>query len=129
MTAASMATTVAGSNDDLNDPIAWALRVVALTVDNPVAVDDDDVSSVPSGDFNKFLDYAEYRLLNTILSNLDDVDLTAGPIQEAYSDFPERIQARIDKLDEHLSRMYGQGQSTVSLGWIEHSFAEHGEEA
>ncbi len=85
MTKASLdGTTVDGTNTDLADPIAWALRVSGYTsadITNPttaeVAAAEDDIDEV--------VDYAELRTLENVLGNLDDVDTTVGPRSESLS--------------------------------------------
>src|SRR5690242_14586451 len=82
MTAAGMATTVLGSNADLNDPIGYAVRKAGGSVTSFVAVADADIAGVDELGYDQLLDLAELRTLETILGNLDDVDLRVGPRDE-----------------------------------------------
>jgi predicted AlkP superfamily pyrophosphatase or phosphodiesterase len=126
MTAAGLAVTSDGANADLNEPIAWSLRLLSISVSDPTDVSDSEVGSVAASDFNKLVDYAELRLLQTVFNNLDDVDLTSGPMAEDYSDLAERLETRIARLEARLRELYGQPQNAGELGTLTLSFAEHG---
>ena len=74
-----------GTNADLNDPIAYAVRLCGLSVADISDVKDSDLAPLPDSDIDKLLDLAELRLLQNIFGNLDSVDERTGPVQNAYS--------------------------------------------
>lgn len=109
LTAAGLAVTFAGANADLNAPIGWAIRQAGGTVSAPSLVTSTDVQTVASADYDKFLDLAELRTLETVLANYGDVDLKAGPVEIKGSQFGDRIERRISQLKSWLSSAYGIG--------------------
>jgi len=125
MAVTSMAVTTAGSNADLNDPIAYALRKSGYTVSNLVLVADADVSDVTDGDLDMVLDYAELRTLETVSTNLAQfVDVTDGPISEKMSQYAASLDKRIAKLSDKITILY----STVveaEAGSLHFDFAAH----
>lgn len=129
MTAAGMAVTVVGSNADLDDPMGWALRAMDVSVSNIVSISDSDISGVSDANMNKFLDYSEYRLLENVLGNLDDVDLSAGPYSESLGQLSATIEGRLERMSKKLQDLYGLLTSSVTFGKITLSFAEHDDDS
>ena len=122
MTKASMDITVAGANEDLNDPIGWAIRKTGYTVANPAVVTNADVAGVSTANLDTFLDYVEYRILSSILTNITMVDTKVGSRSESLSQLTEQIQKRLTWLGELL----GIGVSELTTGVLTFDFAEHG---
>lgn len=116
-------TTVDGTNADLNDPFASALRSMGYAVADITNVSDVDLSALAEEDYNEFLDRAELRVLETIEGNYVLVDITAGPRSEKLSQLLDHVRARKDQLWEKIKEEHG----TVALeaGYIEQVFAEH----
>lgn len=127
MSFVSMAVTFAGANADLNDPIGYGIRQVGGTVTDVTSVDDDDVATVGSDDYDALFDCAEYRLLNSIVGNLSAVDLQVGPRRESFDQIAKRVQTRADRLLKHLQDTYGLPQVDVQTGKIILDFADHNE--
>ena len=121
MLKAGMAITVAGSNASLNDPIGWALRQLGYTVADIATVADGDVAGVTPADLDLFLDYAEYRTLVSILTNLTLVDTKVGSRAESLSQLAGQVQARLTLLAELL----GIGVGELTVGTLTYDFAEH----
>lgn len=129
LTAAGLdGSTIDGTNEDANDPIGYALRQLSYTVDDITAVDDADVSSVSTSNYDKLLDLAELRMLENIQGNLDEVDITLGPRKEALGQLPARLEKRIERLEDKLKKRYGIGAATLTAGTIMLDFAEHNED-
>lgn len=125
LTAAGMATTVIGSNADLNDPIGRAVRYLDHTVDDPTLVDDTDVARVTDSETDEFLDLTELFLLYSILGHLDDVDIAVGPRSEKLSQLAKQVEQLIDRLRRRMAMQYGYGLATPVSGCITRKFAEH----
>lgn len=125
LTAASLdGTTVSGSNADLNDPLASALRQCGLTVANIASVADSDISALADTDIDKLLDLAELRVLESCLGNLDLVDVTAGPIKESLGQLGSRLEAAITRKGRAVEKKYGIGLGTLSSGLIDLGFQQ-----
>lgn len=75
-------TTVNGTNADLGDPIAFALRQIGVTVATLTSPTDAEVaaaSTATEGSTDQLLDLAEIRVLETVLQHiLDLVNTEAG---------------------------------------------------
>jgi len=126
MTKAGMAVTYAGANADLNDPIGWALRRLAYTVSDITNVTSAEVAAVASDDLDEMLLLAEYRLLESVQTNLDDVDVEVGPRSEKLSQLAAQVEKRLARLLNQLETDYGFGLSALTQGTFTFEFAEHG---
>lgn len=120
-------TTVDGTNASLNDPIGAALRKAGYTVSNIASVANADLAAVVVGDYDKVLDLAELRTLESILGNLDDVDIKLGPRSESLSQLAAMLEKRIDRLQDKVEEEHGIGLSSLQAGVIALDFADHNE--
>ena len=127
MTAAGMVVTIAGSNANLNDPIGYAVRMCDGTVVNYTSVSDTDVATVSSADYDKLLDIAELRTLDSVVSNLDDVDIMVGPRSERLSQLALNANAILDRKAVRIEKLYGIGSPLVGTGAVVLDFADHNE--
>ena len=127
MTAAGMVVTVAGSNANLNDPIGYAVRMCDGTVTDYATVANADILTVDPTDYDKLLDIAELRLLDSIATNLDDVDLTVGPRSEKLNQLAQNLQAIMLRKADRVEKSYGIGAPLVGTGAIILDFADHNE--
>lgn len=121
MTFVGMAITIVGTNASLNDPIAYAVRMLGGTVANPVLVADADIDPViadADAGLDALLDVAELRLLLSIKGNLDTVDITSGPFTEKYSQLGSMLDKDIDRLKKQVEQ-YGISGIDVRAGVIE----------
>ena len=125
LTAAGMAVTVVGTNVDLNDPIARAVRALGHAVASAVLVADADVAAVTDAETDEFLDFCELFTLENILGNLDDVDIKVGPRSEALNQLAEKVERKIERKMKSMERLYGYGMQEVATGYIRLGFAEH----
>ncbi len=117
-------TTVDGTNADLADPIAWALRVAGYTtadVSDPttaeVAAAEDDIDEV--------LALSELRAMENTLGNLDDVDTAVGPRDEKLSQLAAQLEKMIKFKRVVLELSYGYGVAALTTGTLTYEFAEH----
>lgn len=129
LTAAGLdGTTINGTNADLNDPISSALRVLNYTVSSIASVTDTDLLPVTDAHINYLLDVAELRTLESILGNLDLVDIRVGPRSESLSQLADQVQKAIERKTRHITRMYGVGLGGLVAGKIALSFQQDADE-
>ncbi len=122
-------TTVAGTNADLGDPIAFALRQIGVGVTTPTSPTDAEVASASTDDTDQLLDLAEIRTLETILQHLLDlVDTEAGARVDAYSQLAAGIQARLERAQAQAKALYGWTAGTLESGYAYLDFAQHGDD-
>ena len=114
LAAAGMAVTYDGSNADLADPLAWALRRMGTDPASPVTVTDGDLSGLGAADYDDYLDLAEYRTLQTIQGHLAVVDITAGPRTEKLSQLAAQVKAMIEAKAASLAEYV----TSVACGYI-----------
>jgi hypothetical protein len=125
MTKAGMATTIVGTNANLNDPIGWGVRQAGGTVAVYSLVTDADLATVDSADTDKMLDFAELRLLKNILTNISLVDTQVGSRRESLSQLARQLENRIKTFTEELEDTYGLSVPSLEAGFIGVEFAEH----
>ena len=122
-------TTVSGSNADLADPIAFALRELGVTVatlNNPT---DAEVATVAADDHNQLLDVAEIRAMQTALNCvLDLVNTEAGNRVDEYSQLANGLQLRLDRAELRARRLYGWNAGTLEAGYAYHDLAQHADD-
>jgi len=125
MTLVGFATTIAGSNANLNDPIGHGIRELGYTVTDITSVSDADVAQVPVAKYDKFLDYCEYYTLINILGNFDEVDSRVGPRSEKLSQTIQLLENKIARKKKMMDLLYGIGYANLSSGYITNVFVEH----
>ena len=125
MTKAGMdGTTVDGTNTDLSDPIAWALRQAGYSVadiTNPTTAE----VALALDDVDEVVDLGELRTLESVAGNLDDVDVTVGPRSEELSQLSVQVEKRIERVQARVEELYGHGAPVFDTGTITYEFAEH----
>lgn len=114
-----------GTNESLNDAIAYAIRVAGGTVADLSLVTNGDFSAVAAADTDKLLDVAELRTLENVLSNFTLVDAKAGPVEAKQSQFADRLERVIARLRSQLAIRYGiESSATMTTGAISLNFTE-----
>lgn len=98
-----------GTNADLSDPIATALRDIGIDPFDPVEPSTSDIASVASDDHARFLDIAELRCLESILNNIDEVSEKQGTDQQEWNQWLANLQKRVDAKRKALQELYGYG--------------------
>lgn len=116
---------VNGSNDDLSDPIGRSIRNLGYTVTDITSISDADVAQVTTAQYDEFLDVAELETLESILGNLDDVDMRVGPRSEKFSQLAAQVERKIKRLSSKVDDLYGYGLSAAGFGYMTVKFAEH----
>lgn len=98
-------TTSDGTNENLADPIGWALSKLSAPPADPTEPIDAEVAAV--GNLYALLDLAELRTLENILGNMDLVTAEVGPRREEYNDLAKRLLARIPAKRKEIEKEYG----------------------
>lgn len=122
MAVAEMAVTIIGTNADLDDPLAWAHRGVGGSTAAYNTVTDAELALV--SDLDDLLTLAEWRTLKNIQGALDAVDLTVGPRSEKLSQYAEKVQQLLDRLEPEVEAL-GVLATPLEAGYITIDIAEH----
>lgn len=125
MGVAGLAVTVSGSNADLNQPLAVALRKMGYAASNPVS--NSDLAELDDSEIDEFFDRSELRLLENISGNLVLVDTDAGPRSDKLSQISAQIEKAISRKENQISTNYGAGYE-MEGGVISMDFAEKDDE-
>ncbi len=96
-----------GVNPWLTDPLRWALSMLGIESASIVAVTDTDLANVGRNQVDALLDLAELRALESVLTNLVDVKVTAGPLSVNSSELPDRLATIITAKRDAVRAMYG----------------------
>lgn len=113
-------TTQNGTNADLNDPIRRALRTLGCDSADPINVVDADLAPVTGWQVEKLLDAAELRLLESIWGNWAEVSQRISQGENEFQQLADRIQTRIECLEERLRKPYGPNVGAAAVGRIDH---------
>ena len=127
MEAAGMVVTIVGTNANLNDPIGYAIRLCDGSVADYVSVANADLLTVDADYYDKLLDIAELRLLDSISTNLDDVDIIVGPRSEKLNQLAQNLQAIMERKAKRAEKAYGLDAPVIGSGAIYLDFADHNE--
>lgn len=115
------ATTVDGTNADLNDPIVDSLGSLStrITPADQSNVADSDLAAVADSDLDQLRDFAEVRVLETCLGNWDQCDQMADVGNQQWLgklyDSMEKTVARRRIL---VSTQYGVGLAALKSGTV-----------
>ena len=83
------------------------------------AQEDADLIQILSGDYQRFLGVTEWRVVKTIIGNLDDTDEKIGPVGQWNSQFVKQMERYRDDLTQRLISEDGWGPTTLSTGTLE----------
>jgi len=122
-------TTINGSNADLNDPIAWAIKQLGGSVAARTSVADSDIATVAAEDEEALLDLAELRTLESALTNLDATDIRVGDREEKLDQLSKRLESTIARKRSQIQRDHGLGLGTLSAGVLTLGFQQHNNES
>ncbi len=87
--------------------IGWAVRMLGGTTASLTTVTDGEVQAIASGLTDALLDLSELRTLESVQTNLTAVDVTAGPVQQAYSDLAERLVEIVEQKRKLAQNRWG----------------------
>lgn len=127
MVMAELAVTIVGTNGSLDDPLAWATRMVGAATANYNTVTDAELLLVATADLDDLLNLAEWRTLLNIRGAIDMVDIVTGPRAEKLHQFVAQLQQMLDTLEPTIAAL-GVLTPSISAGYISLDFAEHHEE-
>lgn len=127
LTAAGLdGTTISGANQDLSDPIGWAVLQLGGAVTSRVSVADSDVATVAAADEEALLDLSELRALESALTNYDATDIKVGDRSESLGQLGGRLEKAIERKRAQVRATYGIGLATLSAGVIPLGFQQRG---
>ena len=114
-------TTADGTNPDLADPIRYAAVGIGLWLATPGAVADADLTPtcgppVAGHRYEKLLDLAELRTLETVLNRFLYVDQKTDVNTKQNNQWRQGLQARIEYLTRRISLPYGRAFGRVRIG-------------
>ncbi len=121
MSMVEMAVTIAGSNADLNSPMAAALRKMGYTAS--ATVSDSDLAVLPDDEIDEFYDRAELRLMENIKGNNVLVDITTGPRSKRLGQIAQQLLEDISALTNKINSEY-EGAGSLVGGVIALDFQE-----
>lgn len=96
-----------GANDHFTDPIGWALRQLGYSTASLMAVTDGDLAPVTAAHIDALLDLAELRTAESMLLNLDKVDVQAGPVKTEWSDLRVDLLKYLPAKRSNVAAMWG----------------------
>ena len=106
---------VDGDNNDLNDPIGYALRQLGHSVAVITLVADADMASLDDADIDHFLDVAEYRALLNAWTAHKAVDLKVDVYSESFSQLANRLLDMIKTKRAWIEAEHGLSQLTAGV--------------
>ena len=119
MARADMETTADGKNRFFGDAITFSLLEWGYTApDKFTDPADSDLTQVLDADFQKFLGLCEWRIIATIIGNLDDTDEKLGPTGMWNSQYAKQMERLLDRIETRLMNEYGWGPTTLSAGTL-----------
>ena len=126
MQAASMdGISCAGANLDMNDPIGGALRRLGYVVASMAAVTDTDVAQVSDVKLDALLDLAEVRVLENVISHLDDATVYSGMSGSSrMASRVRQIQAMVDRKRSYVEREHKLGLGQLEVGVVQFDFVQ-----
>ena len=126
--ALDMSEATSGGNDDLNDPIGYAIRQLGGSVASVWAVSDSDVAGIAGSDYDELFDLAELRALETMRSKARRLtDITAGPRSDQFSAIAAGLAADIADKRADIKARYGTGAATLEAGVLTLDFMQQAE--
>lgn len=117
-----------GANADLIDPLGAALRELGYAQASIAAVTDADLAAVPADDYNRLLDLAEARVLESAFAQIVKVDERAGPLALHYSQLADRLERRLARKWEQIQSQHGLYTPSPVAGVITLQIAQHDED-
>jgi hypothetical protein len=87
--------------------IGWGVRMLGYTTASILVPTNAEVVAVADAKLDALLDLAELRTLESILTNLNGVDLTTGPVSEDLSDLPDRVAKIAEAKRKQIATTWG----------------------
>jgi hypothetical protein len=118
------ATTVDGTNIDMNDPLCVAMGSLGYPVADPSHVTDADLLRVGPGDVGQLKAVGEWRCLESVLGNRASPDQMADTNnQQWHGSFWAELEKRAARLKADLEKQYGVGLAPIEAGVFDLGFA------
>lgn len=128
MEAAGMDIVTVPHNQDLLDPVLFALLCMDILPGDPLALTDADLAPIGLTNIQELLDLSELRLLENVVGNLALVDISVGPRKENLSQMVEQTEKAIARLNTKIQNVYGLGIATIEGGVMSLDFAAKGDD-
>ena len=112
---AGLATTEAGTNEDLNEPLRVALDALGYSVADVTSVADTDLDDLPSSKYNQFFDLAELRALENVEGQLTLVTTKTGPFEQRFSDLLNHVREVREERQAKYEKQYGGLRQTATI--------------
>ena len=87
--------------------IGWAVRMLGYTTASIRYPEETEVQAVATVHVDALLDLAELRTLESVLTNLNQVDLTTGPVSERLGQLPQRLADLVPKKRQLVALQWG----------------------
>ncbi len=104
---AQMAVTAGQENPHLVDPLGWALRQLGYSPASLVTITNSDLAAVAAAHVDALLDLAELRTVESMLTNLSDVNVTAGPVSTDWSNLRTDLLKLAPAKRSNVAAMWG----------------------
>jgi hypothetical protein len=129
------ATTVNGTNADLNDPLTTSCRLLGLTLADPLNLAADvgganvDLAGVTQDQIDQLLDVAEWRCVRTCRANWSNVSMRVGQNAQDLTDLADRLEKADQRLTEQVRNQYGIGLGALGAESIDLGFQQQDDPA
>lgn len=95
------------SKPSVESCIGWAVRMLGYTTASLRFPEEAEVQAVATAHVDALLDLAELRTMESVLTNLNQVDLTTGPVSERLGQLPQRLADLIPKKRQIVALQWG----------------------
>ncbi len=106
------------------DPLTTAARELRITLANPIAVADSDLTAVVQNRVTELLDVAELRSLESALYSNTDVDEKIALGENKWGDIRKDLETAVKRKAEYVMRRYGIGRGTLTGGLVDLPFQQ-----
>lgn len=114
-----------GTNPDVNDALAFALRRSGFVVASRLDVTDLDMALIPDNMYDQILDLTKYSMLLDMVGSMTLVDNTAGPFTDKNSQAYKPLKDLWEYYIKRIGDLYGMEIAEPVGGVITMDFVSH----